>query len=30
MVLLLTGCGQPKKTYDYTVFRASKAASILV
>jgi len=30
MVLLLTGCAQPKKPYDYTAFRASKPASILV
>lgn len=30
MVLLLTGCAQPKKSYDYTAFRASKPASILV
>ena len=28
--LLLTGCAQPKKPYDYTAFRASKPASILV
>lgn len=28
--LLLTGCAQPKKNYDYTAFRASKPASILV
>jgi len=30
MVLLLTGCAQPKKPYDYAAFRASKPASILV
>jgi len=30
MVLLLTGCAQPKKSYDYSAFRASKPASILV
>nr|WP_256497794.1 DUF799 domain-containing protein [Pantoea sp. B550] len=30
IVLLLTGCAQPKKPYDYTAFHASKPASILV
>lgn len=30
MVLLLTGCAQPKKNHDYNAFRASKPASILV
>ncbi|WP_312057243.1 DUF799 domain-containing protein [Pantoea brenneri] len=29
-VLLLTGCAQHKKPYDYSAFRASKPASILV
>lgn len=28
--LLLTGCAQPKKPYDYSAFRASQPASILV